>query len=298
VRLYDYGGDTLPSVTTALKTRDGDKSNLNDWKDRNDGVDGAANHKHLFWYSRHVGTLGHWSALSQLDSDLPWTEDESQSLTELSTQDADEVTSDPARDVLYSILRGDKNKAGGSVSTWGEFFDRYSPYRGHDYYKAALVDRAMSDVDFFTGAQQRLWHKLGVNNIIAVEQYLFNERHGYAGQVDLVYEDEDGYTVVADLKSSSGCYRKHQLQGAAYGKAVEVYGERESESNERLAAIDTVDRLEVHRAHPRTGQMAAHTHSDAPGQRPVHTTDYWRDGFDTLWEEFATLASVFDYDKS
>jgi hypothetical protein len=275
----------LPSVTTILKTRDDDKSNLYDWQDRNDGEGNNAYHEHLFWYSRHVGTLGHWHALKALDPNLEWSDDEEQSRRELFGQNEDEVFEDPAREVLYSVLRGDRDKAGGTVSSWGEFYDLHPPYLKGDYYREALVERAQADIEFFKDAQLRLWSKLGVTreSVIAVEQFLFNDDYGYAGQVDLVYEDPAGYTVVADLKSSSGCYDKHQIQGAAYAKSVETAG-----------IVDEVDRLEVHRAHPRTGQMAAHTHRDAPGKNTVHTTKYWNDGIETLWGDFHRLIQNFD----
>ena len=231
--------------------------------------------------------------------EVPWSEDEAQSAWALGNvgtlEDADEqyeaedprtgrtfmergrnheeVLSDSPREVLYSILRGDRDKEGGIVSTWGEFYDRYAPYKSGAYYENALVERAEKDVEFFKDGILRLWNKLGISplNTISVEQFLFNEEYGYAGQVDLVYEDADGYIVVADLKSSSGCYDKHQIQGAAYAKSVEVAG-----------IVDEVDRLEVHRAHPRTGQMAAHTHRDAPGKSSVHTTQWWNDGIEDL----------------
>lgn len=289
VRLYEYQSANLPSVTTVLKTRDEDKSNLEDWKDRNDGNGDRAFWEHLFWYSRHVGTLGHWYALHELDPELEWTNDEEESKLELYRQFGDEVKDDPAREVLYSVLRGDRDKAGGTVQSWGEFYDQYQPYKNAEYYRDHLTRRAVEDIEFFKDAQKRLWRKLGItdDSVIAVEQFLFNDTHGYAGQVDLVYEDENGYTVVADLKSSSGCYDKHQIQGAAYGKAIEVSPEVD---------VDDVDRLEVHRAHPRTGQMAVHTHRDAPGKQSIHTTKYWNESYDDLWDEFHTLADKFEYD--
>lgn len=285
VRVYSRGDVDLPSVTTVLKTRNDDKSNLYDWQDRNDGTGDVANHEHLFWYSRHIGTLGHWHALHELDPELAWTADEEQSKKELYRQFADEVCNDSPREVLYSVLRGDANKAGGTVSTWGEFYDKHSPYINGDYYRDELLAQAKRDIEFFVDAQLRLWSKLGVDSesVIEVEKFLFNEEHGYAGQVDLVYEDPDGYTVVADLKSSSGCYGKHQIQGSAYGKAIEL------EKN------TDVDRLEVHRCHPRSGEMAVHTHRDAPGKQPIHTTKYWNDGYDDLWSQFRDLAANFEY---
>jgi hypothetical protein len=149
------------------------------------------------------------------------------------------------------------------------------------------VKQAQRDIEFFKDAQQRLWNKLGItqDSVVAVEKYLFEDEVGYAGQVDLVYEDGDT-TVVADLKSSSGCYSKHQMQGAAYGKAIE-----RSDLD-----VDTVDRLEVHRTHPRSGEMAVHTHKDAPDQTSIHTTKYWNEGFDELWGQFKSLVEDFEYE--
>jgi hypothetical protein len=290
VRLYTRNGYDLPSVTTILNARDDDKSNLYDWQDRNDGNGNNADHEHLFWYSRHVGTLGHWHALHELDDSLAWSQDEEQSRMELYRQFEDEVSSVSPREVLYSVLRGDRDKAGGTVSTWGEFYDKHPPYKNNTYYRDALIDRAEQDIEFFKAAQQRLWSKLGItdDSVVAVEKFLFNDDHEYAGQVDLVYRDPDDNVVVADLKSSSGCYDKHQIQGAAYGKAIE----------QSDVPVDTVDRLEVHRAHPRTGQMAVHTHRDAPGKSPIHTTKYWREGYDELWDQFETLIGRFSYDTN
>ena len=288
VRLYNNNGDKLPSVTSVLKTRNQDKSNLYDWQDRNDGENGNANHEHLFWYSRHIGTLGHWYALKELDSSLTWSDDEQQSVDELNQLTADEVENDSPREVLYSILRGDKNKGGGCVSSWGEFYEQYPPYKKGNYYRDELVAQAKRDIEFFKDAQLRLWNKLDIteDNVIAVEQFLFEDEVGYAGQVDLVYDD-DGTTVVADLKSSSGCYNKHQLQGAAYAKAIE-----RSDLN-----VDTVDRLEVHRTHPRSGEMAVHTHKDAPNQSSIHTTKYWNESYDDLWQQFKSLVKNFEYES-
>jgi hypothetical protein len=270
----------MPSVTTVLNSRDEDKSNLYDWQDRNDGEGDNANHKHLFWYSRHLGTLGHWHALRQLDDSLEWTDDEAQSATEVWEQTADEVVNSSAREILYSVL-----KAQNAVQTWGEFYERYPPYKSNDYYTEQLYYQLRHDVYWFRDAQQSLWDTIGLtpDDVLAVEQYLHvlvdeTERKGYGGQVDLVYEDSNGQIVVADLKSSSGCYDKHQLQGAAYGRAIE-------------ATLDVdVDRLEVHRTHPKTGEVACHSHIEAT---PHHTTEWWDDGYGELYREFESL--VYDF---
>lgn len=295
----------MPSVTTILDTRDDDKSNLYAWQDRNDGEGDNAFHEYLFWYSRNLGTLGHWHSLSQL-KEIEWTEDEAESawvlenvhkITDASNYTAyserlgrefivdgenhEEIWDASPREVLYSVM---KRQHG--VETWGEFFDVHSPYESNAYYTDALTGQVKRDVSFFATSQQQLWDELGVtsDSVIAVEQYLFNTENKYAGQVDLVYEDPNGEIVVADLKSSSGCYDKHQLQGSAYGKAIELSDD---------VNVDSVDRLEVHRTHPRSGQVVAHTHDGATTQ-PIHTTKYWNDDFEATWEGFKSLTDNFD----
>lgn len=314
IRVYskEVDGETvhMPSVTTVLDTRNDDKSNLYAWQNSNDGKGDNAFHEYLFWYSRHVGTLGHWHALKTLDEEVPnttfldWSEDEAESAfvlnnVDLITDDSNyiayserlgreflvdgsdhpEIHDATPRDVLYSIM---KNQHG--VESWGEFYDRHGAYGSHDHYSSELLAQAHDDISFFVDGQERLWSKLGVNNNwITIEEFLFNETEKYAGQVDLVYEDPNGYTVVADLKSSSGCYDKHQIQGAAYGKAIE-------DAN----IVSEVDRLEVHRVHPRSGQMAVHTYSDSVGTQQIHTTEYWDEGMDELWSTFSSLTDNFD----
>lgn len=292
VRLYDYHGDKLPSVTSVLKARDEDLDALHDWQERNDGVGDNADHEHIFWYSRQVGTLAHWYALRELDHDLEWTEDEQDSfyklchIDELTDPDEHpEVHDSTPREVLYSVTKSQHG-----AESWGEFYDRYEPYQPHAYYSIGLLKHAWRDIQFFVESMRRLWDHLDItrDDVVAVEQFLFVPTLGFAGQVDLVYEDADGHTVVADLKSSSGCYDKHQLQGAAYAKAIEMSD----------VEVDSVDRLEVHRAHPRSGESVVHTHRDAPGKKDVHTTDWWTDGYEDLWGEFDALVDTFEYDEA
>lgn len=289
VRLYwDKDEDDppkLPSVTTILKTRDDDKSNLYDWQDRNDGEGDNANHKHLFWYKRHRGTLCHWYALKTLNPDLEWSPDEAQSMWALGnvSQQNDperypETWDATPREVLYSVL-----KAQHAVESWGEFYDLHPHDARPSYFEDELVEQYKRDRDFFVEAFERICSKLDINtdSVVAVEQYLFEDEHEFAGQVDLVYE-RNGETRVADLKTSSGCYTKHKLQGAAYGKAVERSDDFE---------VTAVDALDVVRIHPDSGQYAVHTSAPDHG---MHVSTYWRRDYDDLWDEFADLAMNFD----
>jgi len=278
IRLYTYETDMLPSVTTVLKTRDEDMSNLHDWQDRNDGEGDNAFHKHLFWFKRHRGTLCHWHALSRLDPALDWSADECNSRTELAVQHEDEVADDTPREVLYSVLKSQH-----AVESWGEFYDKYRPDKS-DYYANALLTQVDRDIDFFVATFEHICDRLDISDehIIAVEEFLFNDVDGYAGQVDLVYEcPTTGETVVADLKTSSGCYAKHKMQGAAYGRSVEV-----------LMDVD-VGRLEVWRIHPDSGQWAVHCHEEPT---EVHTSNYWREGYEDLLDSFLALVEGFTFD--
>lgn len=281
VRLYSRGDVDLPSVTTVLNTRNEDKSNLYAWQDRNDGEGNNAYHEHLFWYKRHRGTLCHWHALSKLDEDLAWSDDEQSSFEELWDQNDDDVKDATPREVLYSVMK-DVN----AVDTWGDFYERHPPYEDKDYYREELMKWVDQDIGFFVEAFERVCNKLGVSsdNIIAVEKFLFEVEFGYAGQVDLIYEDDDGEIVVADLKTSGGCYDKHKIQGAAYGRAAERSD----------LGFDKVDRLEVWRFHPDTGNFAVHSHDATISG--LHIDSWWKKTYDDLWCEFKVLARDFEYD--
>lgn len=282
VRQYrdDADGTALPSVTTVLKTREDDKSNLYDWQDRNDGEGDNAFHEHLFWYSRHRGTLAHWFALRTLDPTLEWDDgDEGESERALKHFNGEEVANESPREVLYSVLKNQH-----VVESWGEFYDRHDPYENGSYYRQELVKQAKRDVNFFVETFEHICDTLGVtqDNIITVEEFLFNVEDGYAGQVDLVYECPiTGETVVADLKTSSGCYDKHKIQGSAYGNSVET-----------LLGED-VGRIEVWRIHPDSGQWAIHAPTEVTG---LHTNGWWRRSYEDLLSEFLELAAAFEYE--
>jgi len=81
-------------------------------------------------------------------------------------------------------------------------------------------------------------------NVINVEQFVYDEDYGYAGQYDLLYyyEDEDGNrrNVLADVKTSSAVRFDHKLQSAAYKRAIESSS----------WGPDTIHECEVIRLHP------------------------------------------------
>lgn len=288
VRLYSLGDIDLPSVTSILKTRDEDMSNLYDWQDRHDGEGDNAHHEHWFWYSRHRGTLAHFHALQSLDPSLGWSADEAQSIWALANVDEmndpeeyPEVADASPREVLYSVV-----KYLGEIEDWGEFYGRYPPYRNHDFYSDGIVDRKDRDVAWFTEQFDRICHKIGLgpDSAIEVERFLFDQEYGYAGQCDLLLEYPDGQIAMADLKTKKGAYMKEKLQGAAYAHAVE---------RDPNIPVDEVDRTEVWCLHPDTGKYAIYSEDASPS--PIHTSQYWNTGWHDLWDEFEALLDDYDY---
>lgn len=291
VRLYTHDGQKLPSVTTVLKTRDEDTSNLEAWKERNDGKGDNAFHKHLYWYARHRGTLAHFHALKKLDEDLQWSPDEGDSVYQLENvhnlndKNVDyEVHDSSPKEVLYSVLKNQH-----SVESWGEFYDRYPPNQSHRYYSEALIAQKERDVDFFVDTFQHICDVLDLteDNVIEVERYLFDTEYGYAGQVDMILEYPNGDTVIADLKTKKGAYDKEKLQGVAYGEAAVRTDD---------IPVDEIDRTEVWCIHPDTGLWSIFC--DDASVSPLHTSKYWDEDYDELWNEFRTLVEEFEYTEN
>lgn len=279
VRLYQLDDLQLPSVTTILKTRDEDKSNLYNWQDENDGEGDNPYHEHLFWYARHRGTLGHYNALINLDPSLEWTADENQSKWEIQYQTEPEVHDDPAREILYSVLKDQH-----AVESWGEFYDRHSPYKSAEYYQNELWQQCQRDLMWYEDTFRQMCQTLGIteDRAITVEKFLFDTEYGYAGQADLVLEYPNGDHVIADLKSKKGAYTKEKLQGAAYGKAVE---------RDPDIPVESIDRTEVWCLHPTTGKHAIYCQDGDAS--PLHTDEYWRKDYEECWQEFRELTEQF-----
>jgi len=115
-RIYEFTDDrcgSALSVTTVLK-RELNQSlkGLYMWKQNNDGSDDAPYHQHLFWYSKQLGTLAHYRALSTLTKGL-WGPEEARATQQL-LQGPDRETRQEWRDddvptsleaITYSVLK-------------------------------------------------------------------------------------------------------------------------------------------------------------------------------------------------
>lgn len=270
MRVYRRGKKGLPSVTSVLSLRDEDTAALERWRETNDGIGDHADWRHLLWYTQNRGTLAHYAALNPLAGGELWSDDEEGSAWELLNRGDDYVSGEPALDVLYSLLK-DEHEVTGKLD-----FAMERPQAGLGRgLQWAIPARCREDIRLFLDRWDDICSVLGITpeSVIDVEQYLFDEQVGYAGQVDLIYRARDGATVCADLKTSAGIYDKHKFQSAAYA----------------AAHPETIDRLEVIRIKPRRS-WDVHTTPAWRDTTEYHTSDYWRQSHDELWSEFKDLA--------
>jgi len=92
------------------------------------------------------------------------------------------------------------------------------------------------------------------DNVIEVEQFVYDNDYGYAGQYDLLYYyvDDDGNrrNVLSDVKTSSAVRFDHKLQSAAYKRAVESseYGPDEIHETEIIRLHPDKEVLELSRS--------------------------------------------------
>jgi hypothetical protein len=284
-RVYEDKSDgvVVPSVTRILDGLDTDETGLQIWRERNDGKGDAAFHEHLFWYKQHRGTLAHSAALSELTADPLWGEDEQSSLKEIQRH-ADDI------DRIYSVAKDHNSGAFTGVPDDVCVDSRGDLPRFRDEYRsngpATLVDLHWDDVQFVVESFRDVCKQGGItpDSVLSVEEKFVQKNddavpsYGFGGQLDLAYEDPDGNTVVADLKTSSSCRAKHRLQVAAYGEAL----------------YPDYDRLEVIRIHPDSREYSVHSPEE---YTDLHTSDLgwdgvWTENYDVLWTKFEQLAKV------
>lgn len=234
----------MPSVTSILQVRDDPEKdkNLQDWRDNCHGQKDWAQPwwKDQMTYKGLRGTLVHYAILSQLG--------------------------DPDGDTYFHEV-GDSQR--GYEEYWAEYALKkwskkapsanakdipYSPTQNR-YDGEHAWDAAMRDCSWAITRFKEEWERRGLTdeNIIAVEKHVRDTDYGYAGQLDLLYED-DGEVVCADLKTSSAIRLSAKLQLAAYAYAVG--GEVGASSSEEATTetdsdgISEVDRIEVWWAYP------------------------------------------------
>lgn len=188
--------------------------------------------KQKTFYTQNRGTLIHWYLQKQLDPDLEWTDDEESSEQCLKGKKVHEETG----------LTGD-------YETWQRF--------KQDKDWALDVWEMIRDV-----------YDIHPENTLDVELFVMNTDAGYAGQFDLLYED-DGDVVLADIKTSKRVYDKHLLQLTAYAYAVNI----------------AVDRMEVLRINPDSETWI------------ISRSDEWVESREDLYDEFCDLRNQLADDE-
>lgn len=229
---YDPRGEMPPapsvSVIKALR-EDSDKADmLEGWRQRYDGKSAWARpwYKDQKFYKGYRGTLVHFAILSALADKAVETHTDNHN-------PALDTHLDASGDTYYHTVGDDG---------WGyeEYYAEYclkqwstkapsantdeirSPQ--HNQYDGEHAwDRAVREMRWATQTFKTEFLDTGEidpANVLAVEEFVCQPAHGYAGQFDLLYESE-GETILADLKTSSGVRFDHKLQSAAYVAAAE-----------------------------------------------------------------------------
>lgn len=291
-RWYENGDTEALSVTTILGFLDEDTTGLEYWKDKNDGRGDSAYWQHLFWYSRHRGTLCHYQALKQFedcfDGGDMWGEEEQYSMSHILKGPEENWSDEPddwsdvpecTKEIAYSVLKRQER-----VYDRAEF--------DHMETVPDLIDVCLEDLEWFSEQFEQICDDLCIDSgsVRAVERFLLEEEYGFGGQTDLLYEASDGAMVVVDLKTSSSLRQKDRLQTVAYAKAVEKAD----------WGPEAVDRVEVIRITPDKREYQVHSHEvpEHAEDLDYYTSEHWfedyygdfeYDSLDEMWEKFCEL---------
>lgn len=131
-------------------------------------------------------------------------------------------------------------------------------------------ERFQDDLDWVKEAWEMIKLVTNFDTVLDVETFVANTDIGYAGQFDLLYQDEEANeTVLADIKTSKGCYEKHLIQLAAYSMAVPL----------------SIDRMEVIRMNPDQKDWEVFSSHD------------WNDNREDLETEFIRLRGELEQKK-
>jgi len=133
-----------------------------------------------------------------------------------------------------------------------------------DAQPAPVQDRMERERAWAESAWEILTTVAGITpaSLIDTETYVQNHTVGYAGQFDLLYQDQStDETVLADIKTSKGVYNKFPIQLTAYRHAVPA----------------SVDRLAVLRMNPDREDWK------------ISTSEDWERDDEQLWRRFREL---------
>lgn len=227
IRLYDIDNELFPSTSTITGWYENPELDeiLENWKQKYDGSDGTAHHKDIKHLKACRGTIAHALTLDEFYDGELWSEEE-----------------DVAVDRLKDFESYRKRYIDTDEHPWNPaeipFLDDETPHewamRTSEEIKQMMLEEVLT----------------GVDEVIAVEKYLYSPEWRFAGQVDFIYRHENGDLVVCDLKTSKVVSEKYMLQVAGYSKAYQELFDK------------SVDRLQIARACPESYGAKAESEID------------------------------------
>jgi hypothetical protein len=268
---YDPTSDMPPSpsvsVVKELRVDPDKEAGLEGWRDRYDGQSSWARpwHEDQKTFKAYRGTLIHFAILSELGDaagdtyyhtvgEDDWGREEYEAEYNLKkwsrkapSANTDEVPYTP-RDNQYD-----------GAHAWD------TAVRGIKWatrtFKQCIIDGTPPESVTVHADSAPLDGRLNPENVLAVEDFIYETEYGYGGQFDLLYEYHDGsdwQTVLADLKASSAVRFDNKLQLAAYKYAIEQRSDlpdtvdepAEETSTTSLSQGVEIDECEVIRLHP------------------------------------------------
>lgn len=235
VRLY-YTPDlsiVAPSTTTITERRVDEERDdaIDGWKQRYDGSSSYCkpHWKRQLKFKGWRGTLVHYVCLSTLGD-----------------------TSDGNESYYTSVGDSDRGKEEYEAERGLKQMDEYD---GADPWQKACRDMYWAKEQFEELCEKR---SIDEDSVVAIEDYFLDETFQYGGQADLIYCDQDGDIVMADIKTGSGVRMDNKLQVAAYAWAVPY----------------DVDRAEIWRLYPDDKETE------------IQSSDEWDRSLVSLYEQF------------
>lgn len=235
IRLY-YTPDlsfVAPSVTSITSRRvDQERDDaIGGWKDRYDGSSSYCkpHWKRQLKFKGWRGTLIHYTCLSTLGS------------TSSGNESYYTRVGDTDRGIEeYKAERGLK---------------QMDEYDGADAWNKSCRDSYWAKQEFEDLCAER---GIDEETIVAIEEYVCEETFQFAGQADMVYEDEEGELVVVDIKTGSAVRMDNKVQIAAYAYALPY----------------DIDRAEIWRLYPDDSDVE------------IQSSTEWDRSLPSLYEQF------------
>lgn len=231
---YDPQADSppMPSVSVIKGLReDPEKENaLEGWRQR---YDGQSQYARPWWkdqrnYKRYRGTLIHFAILDELgtaggDDYFHTVGDREYGYEEYTAE--------------YALRKWSKHAPSANDDSI-PYCPRDNRYDGEHAWDRAVREMRWATRAFKEDIIDNEERDFTPSNVRTVESYVHEPDWGYAGQYDLLYDTEDGETVLADLKTSSAVRFDHKLQSAGYKYAIESITDC------------SIDRCQIIRLHP------------------------------------------------